>query len=82
MKIDSPAFIDSFGIPPISSSADQLISLTRTNPYVDRDQADLDDRTAQLLNYLRASRLHVGLFLNFGETAQFKRVVWIRSLPP
>ena len=30
---------------------------------------------AQLLNYLRASGLEVGLLLNFGPTAQFKRVI-------
>ena len=33
-------------------------------------------QTAQLINYLKASRLQLGLLLNFGESAQFKRVVW------
>jgi GxxExxY protein len=31
--------------------------------------------SAQLLNYLRASNLEVGLLLNFGPKAEFKRVV-------
>jgi len=31
---------------------------------------------AQLLNYLRASGLEVGLVANFGTSVQFKRVVW------
>ena len=33
---------------------------------------------AQLLNYLRASGLEVGLVANFGSSMQFKRVVWTR----
>jgi GxxExxY protein len=36
---------------------------------------------AQLLNYLKASRLQVGLLLNFGEKAEFKRVVCTRNHP-
>jgi GxxExxY protein len=36
---------------------------------------------AQLLNYLRASGLQVGLLLNFGESAEFARVVSTRSAP-
>lgn len=37
---------------------------------------------AQLLNYLRASGLQVGLVLNFGGSAQFKRMVnTTRRLP-
>jgi GxxExxY protein len=32
-------------------------------------------RRAQILNYLRASGLEVGLVLNFGTSAQFRRVV-------
>lgn len=33
---------------------------------------------AQLANYLRASGLEVGLVANFGNSVQFKRVVWTR----
>jgi GxxExxY protein len=36
---------------------------------------------AQLLNYLRASGLRVGLLLNFGESAEFTRVVSTRGAP-
>jgi GxxExxY protein len=36
---------------------------------------------AQLLNYLRASGLQVGLVLNFGESAESTRVVNSRSTP-
>jgi GxxExxY protein len=31
---------------------------------------------AQLLNYLRATEIEVGLLLNFGETPEFKRVIF------
>lgn len=41
----------------------------------------IPQHTAQLLNYLRASRQQVGLLLNFGETPEFKRVVWTRNSP-
>jgi GxxExxY protein len=37
--------------------------------------------TRQLLNYLRASKLEVGLLLNFGDRAEFKRVVNTRNPP-
>ena len=30
----------------------------------------------QLLNYLRATQIQVGLLLNFGPTAQFRRLVY------
>lgn len=41
----------------------------------------IPQHTAQVLNYLKASRLQVGLLLNFGEKAQFKRVICTRSPP-
>ena len=37
--------------------------------------------SAQLLNYLRASGLEVGLVLNFGHSAEIKRVVSTRGGP-
>jgi len=36
----------------------------------------------QLLNYLRASRMEVGLLLNFGPKAQFERLVYSNSNKP
>jgi GxxExxY protein len=33
---------------------------------------------AQVLNYLKASKLEVGLLLNFGPSAEFKRIVLTR----
>jgi GxxExxY protein len=32
-----------------------------------------EEHEAQLTNYLRATSIEVGLLLNFGRTAQFKR---------
>ena len=37
--------------------------------------------TTQLLHYLKASGLELGLLLNFGEKAEFRRVVCSRSAP-
>jgi len=36
----------------------------------------------QLLNYLRASSIEVGLLLNFGPEAQFQRLVYSNSNKP
>lgn len=31
---------------------------------------------AQLMNYLKATKIEVGLLLNFGEEAEFKRIIY------
>lgn len=36
----------------------------------------LDEHAAQLLNYLKATTIEVGLLLNFGPKAEFKRKVY------
>lgn len=38
-----------------------------------------EEDEAQLINYLRATSLEVGVLLNFGKTAQFKRKVFSNS---
>lgn len=47
--------------------ADRVILEVKTAPLIPRVH------TAQLLNYLRASNLQVGLILNFGPSANFRR---------
>src|SRR5258706_1802366 len=41
----------------------------------------IPQHTHQLLNYLRASRLQLGLILSFGEKAEFRRVVCTGNAP-
>ena len=36
----------------------------------------IDQHSAQLLTYLKSTKLEVGLFLNFGPSAAFKRMVY------
>jgi GxxExxY protein len=36
----------------------------------------IEEHEAQLLNYLKATRIEVGLLLNFGPRAEFKRKVY------
>jgi GxxExxY protein len=33
------------------------------------------EHEAQLVNYLKATRMEIGLLLNFGKTPQFKRII-------
>jgi len=40
------------------------------------------ENEAQLVNYLKASKLEVGLLLNFGKKPQFKRKVFINDRKP
>ena len=42
-------------------------------------KALVDEHQAQLLNYLRATSYEVGLLLNFGPKAQYKRMVFSNS---
>ena len=35
-----------------------------------------EDHAAQLLNYLKATNIEVGLVLNFGPTAEFRRKIY------
>ncbi|MCG2785425.1 MAG: GxxExxY protein [Anaerolineae bacterium] len=39
-----------------------------------------EDHAAQLLNYLKATDYEVGLLLNFGQTAEFRRKVYDNEL--
>ncbi len=44
-------------------------------------QAISPDHEAQLLNYLKATGLEVGLLLNFGPKAEFRRKVFTHKAP-
>lgn len=35
----------------------------------------MDIHTAQIMNYLKATPIEVGMLLNFGEEPEFKRVI-------
>ena len=66
----------------VGSYRADLVVESRIFVEIKAGRAIIPQHTAQLLNYLKASRLQVGLLLNFGETAEFKRVVWTRNPPP
>lgn len=40
----------------------------------------IPEHEAQLINYLKATRIEVGLLLNFGKNAQFKRKIFQNEL--
>jgi GxxExxY protein len=60
--------------------ADMVVE-SRIVVEVKAGRAIIAQHKAQLLNYLRASQLEVGLLLNFGASAEFRRVVLTRSAP-
>ncbi|CAD5346478.1 GxxExxY protein [Flavobacterium bizetiae] len=39
----------------------------------------INSHVAQLMNYLKATQIEVGLILNFGETPDFKRLVYTNN---
>ena len=39
----------------------------------------INSHVAQLMNYLKATQIEVGLVLNFGETLDFKRLVYTNN---
>ncbi|OMQ12534.1 GxxExxY protein [[Flexibacter] sp. ATCC 35103] len=39
----------------------------------------INPHVAQLMNYLKATKIEVGLVLNFGETPEFKRLVYTNN---
>jgi GxxExxY protein len=59
-----------------------LIVDSRIVVEIKAGRAIVSFHSAQLLNYLRASRLEVGLLLNFGQRPEFKRVVRTANTPP
>ena len=61
-------------------SADLIVG-SRIIVEVKAGRSIIPQHLAQLFNYLRASRLQVGLLLNFGERADFRRVVCTGSSP-
>jgi GxxExxY protein len=58
-----------------------LVVQSRIVVEVKSAQSIVPQHVAQLVNYLKASRLPVGLLLNFGEKPGFRRVVWTRNHP-
>jgi GxxExxY protein len=36
----------------------------------------MDEHQAQLLNYLKATKVEIGILLNFGTTPEFKRLIY------
>lgn len=41
-----------------------------------------NEHEAQIINYLKATNIEVGMLLNFGKTAQFKRRVFSKAFKP
>ncbi|WP_133527110.1 GxxExxY protein [Flavobacterium sp. 245] len=39
----------------------------------------ISSHIAQLMNYLKSTQIQVGLLLNFGETPEFKRIIYTKN---
>ncbi|MGH7559847.1 MAG: GxxExxY protein, partial [Gemmatimonadales bacterium] len=59
-----------------------LIVESRVIVEIKAGRAIIPQHAAQLLNYLKASGLQVGLLLNFGEVPEFRRVILTKRPPP
>ncbi len=81
LNVEQQVAIDVFyGDEPVGSYIADLIVENKVIVELKAVKAIVDQHESQLLNYLKATQYEVGLLLNFGEKADFKRKVFDNPL--